>query len=77
MPHDIHQMVFVGTEAWHGLGTPLPANGSYEESVLAAGFYMAVEWPLHSPPMEGPIRNNKALFRSTGCGCRTLSSIRG
>jgi hypothetical protein len=41
MPHDIHQMMYLGKEPWHGLGTPLPANGSYEEIVHAAGFYTA------------------------------------
>lgn len=41
MPHDIHQMMFVGKEPWHSLGTPLPTNGSYEEIVHAAGFYTA------------------------------------
>lgn len=63
MPHDIHQMMYVGKEPWQGLGTPLPANGRYEQSVQAAGIYTAVEWPLHSPPMVGPIPDKKALFQ--------------
>ncbi len=64
MPHNIHQMVYAGKEPWHGLGTPLPANGSYEEIAQAAGFYTAVERSIFSPPMEGPIPDKKALFRS-------------
>ncbi len=75
MPHDIQQMVYVGKEPWHGLGTPLPANGSYEEIVHAAGFYTAVERPLHSPPMEAPIPDKKALFREdTGDYLSTVST---
>ena len=75
MPHDINQMMYVGKEPWHGLGTPLPANGSYEEIVHAAGFYTAVERPIFSPPMESPIPDKKALFREdTGDYLSTVST---
>ncbi|SEN18165.1 hypothetical protein SAMN05444354_1331, partial [Stigmatella aurantiaca] len=75
MPHDIQQMVYVGKEPWHGLGTPLPSNGSYEEIVHAAGFYTAEERPIFSPPMEGPIPDKKSLFREdTGEYLSTVST---
>jgi hypothetical protein len=54
---------------------PPPPNGSDEEIVHAAGFYTAVERPLHSPPMEGPIPDKKALFREdTGDYLSTVST---
>ncbi len=40
----------------------MPANGSYEETVHAAGFYTAVERSPHSPAAS-PIPDKKALFR--------------
>ena len=46
MPHDSHQMMYVEKQPWHGLGTSLPTNGSYEEFVHAAGF-KAVEGGHH------------------------------
>ena len=63
MPHDINQLVYVGKEPWHGLGTPLPANAEYDSIVQAAGFYKAEERPVFAPGMDEPIPDKKALFR--------------
>jgi hypothetical protein len=63
MSHDIHPRASVGEAPWHGLGTQLPINSTYEEVVQAAGFYTAVERPRHSLPMEEAIPDRKGLFR--------------
>lgn len=64
MAHDINRMIYVGEMPWHGLGVRLPARASYEEIVLAAGFYEAVEKDVYVPPFRSPIPDKKALVRS-------------
>lgn len=46
MAHDINRMVYAGATPWHGLGTPLPANSTWEDIRDAAGFYAAEKRPL-------------------------------
>ncbi len=63
MPHDIKKLVFVGVEPWHGLGTKLPRNASYEEVADAAGFFKVVETPVFVPGKLEPVADVKTLVR--------------
>jgi phage/plasmid-like protein (TIGR03299 family) len=75
MAHDIHQMVYAGATPWHGLGTPLPANGTWEEIREAAGFYTATEKPIFLDGSPTPIPDRKALVRAdTGDYLATVGS---
>lgn len=38
MAHQINKMAYVGQVPWHGLGTKLAANGTYEDVVKSASF---------------------------------------
>ncbi len=72
MAHQINKMAYVGQVPWHGLGTKLAANGTYEDVVKSAGFYRAEEMPLF---MEGGKRvpDRKALVRGdTGAYLATV-----
>lgn len=62
MAHDINAMVYVGATPWHGLGTRLPQNGTWEEVREAAGFYTAVEAPIFLPDGK-QVPDRKALLR--------------
>ncbi|MCY1024056.1 DUF932 domain-containing protein [Pyxidicoccus sp. MSG2] len=46
MPAAIEKMVYAGETPWHGLGTHLPANGTWEDVRDAAGFYDVYEEAL-------------------------------
>jgi phage/plasmid-like protein (TIGR03299 family) len=61
--HNINEMVYVGTEPWHGLGVELPKNATYEEISVLAGFYDAQERPLYVPESTDPVPDRKALVR--------------
>lgn len=63
MAHDINKMVFVGQVPWHGLGTRLPENASFEEIVEAAGFARITEKSVYVPGRLDPIPETKALVR--------------
>lgn len=72
MAHDINQMVYAGATPWHGLGTKLPANGTWDEIRAAAGFYNAVERPLYLPG-GALVPDKKALVRhDTGAYISTV-----
>ena len=64
MAHLIHRMAFVGEVPWHGLGTPLPQNATYEEVIEAAGFYTVLERPVFVPGKLDAIPDVKALVRA-------------
>ncbi len=55
-------MVYAGETPWHGLGTRLPANGTWEEIRTAAGFYRAQAVPL-SLPNGTLVPDRKAIIR--------------
>jgi len=64
MAHQIHRMAFVGEVPWHGLGSPLPQNATYEEIIEAAGFYTVLERPVFVPGKLDAIPDVKALVRA-------------
>lgn len=64
MAHDINRMIYVGQVPWHGLGTQLPKNASYDEIVVAAGFYRVLERPVFVPGRLDAIPETKALVRA-------------
>lgn len=64
MAHQIKQMMYVGIEPWHGLGTKLPRNGTWEEIVEAAGFFNVLESAVYVPGQLDPISDVKALVRA-------------
>jgi phage/plasmid-like protein (TIGR03299 family) len=63
MPHEINRLVFVGQVPWHGLGTRLPQNASFDDIVEAAGFFTVAETPVYVPGKLDPIPETKALVR--------------
>lgn len=68
MPHDIHNasMVYAGATPWHGIGTRLPANATWEEVYKMAGFYEALEAPAYSHinGVSFQIPDRKVIYRS-------------
>ncbi|WNZ66244.1 DUF932 domain-containing protein (plasmid) [Myxococcus sp. MxC21-1] len=72
MPAAIEKMVYAGDTPWHGLGTAIPRNGTWEEVRHAAGFYDVVEAQL-SLPDGRIIPDRKALCR--GDDGRYLSTV--
>lgn len=71
MAHDItgdKAMVYAGETPWHGLGTKLPRNGTWDEIHKAAGFYTAKAVPIYAnvggasvlvPDAKGIVRADK------------------
>lgn len=64
MAHNINRMVYAGEVPWHGLGSKLPANATYEEVAQLAGFYHVEERPLFMPGLATPVPDRKALVRA-------------
>lgn len=64
MAHEINKMVYVGELPWHGLGTELPENASWEQVRELGGFYTAEARPLFVPGRETPIADRKAICRA-------------
>lgn len=62
MAHEINQMFYVGEMPWHGLGTRLPKNATYEEIVSC--FYGVIERPVFVPGVLEPVPDAKALIRA-------------
>lgn len=74
MAHDIQQMVYAGATPWHGLGTQLPRNGTWDDIRQAAGFYTALQRPLYLEGRSEPVPDRKALIRDdTGQYLATVS----
>lgn len=66
MAHQIYRnaaMMWVGQMPWHGLGTELPANATWERVCEVVGFYQVEERPLFVPGLTEPIDDKKALVR--------------
>lgn len=67
MAHDIFQdrrMFFSGATPWHGLGTQLPANATWEQARDAAGFYNVVERQVFAAGVPQAVPDVKALIAS-------------
>jgi phage/plasmid-like protein (TIGR03299 family) len=75
MPAAIQSMVYAGATPWHRLGTPIPANGTWDEIREAAGFYDVREEPLTLQRNGFPIPDKKAIVRAdTGDYLSTVGS---
>jgi len=61
--HNINKMIFTGEVPWHGLGTQLPRNATYEEIAELAGFYKAEERRLLIEGTNDTAPDRKALVR--------------
>lgn len=64
MAHEIFdgKMVFAGATPWHGLGTQLPENGTYDQIRDAAGFETIQDVPLMLAGMDRTIPDCRALI---------------
>lgn len=71
MPAAIVKMTYAGETPWHGLGTKLPANSTWEDVRDAAGFYDVIEEPvaftdgLVIPDRKGLRRADTRAYLST------------
>lgn len=75
MAHNLHKnsMVFAGDVPWHGLGTRLPSNATWEQVAQLGGFYKArAEKVLTSGGVE--IQGKRAIVREdTGAPLSVVS----
>lgn len=77
--HDLHQdtMLFVGRVPWHGLGTQLPENATWETIAELGGFYRVREESI-STASGSIVPRRKALVREdTGRPLAVVSETYG
>lgn len=75
MAHDLNRsnMIYVGEVPWHGLGTALPRNCTWEEAKALLPFYRVKERQLFAAGLDGAIPDRKALVRDdTGAYVSTV-----